>query len=296
MTTQDAPPAGRGKVPVWRTAIGSYGFVFGNLDRFLALGWLLLVITFAVNMASGVLADVGAGESRTLADWVTYIVLSAAGWAMYIVFAVRWHRFFLLDERESVFSDVLGARNWRFIGYTLLLTFAPIVSMLVFLLIGFGITVAGAESAAAVPTGAALEVVGFLFPLAAFILVIVLFIVMFRFYLVLPATAVDRPLALGEAWGKMRGNTWRFIGALLLVSIPFVILIRIVSAIFGLSQFTGTTSGAPEPTIGVLVATNAVGALFGFLWTAAGITVLSKFYHHIVGGESGEGGADINPA
>ena len=68
MTTEVPPPAGRGKVPVWRTAIGSYGFVFGNLDRFFALGWLLLVITFAVNMASGILVDVGAREAASVAD------------------------------------------------------------------------------------------------------------------------------------------------------------------------------------------------------------------------------------
>ncbi len=38
------------KVPVWRTAMGSYRFVFANLDRFLALGWLLLVIAAATQI------------------------------------------------------------------------------------------------------------------------------------------------------------------------------------------------------------------------------------------------------
>ena len=129
MMTEVPPPAGRGKVPVWRTAIRSYGFVFSNLGRFFALGWLLLVITFAVNMASGFLTEVGGEESRSLADWVSYLALSAASWAMYIVFAVRWHRFFLLNERESVFTHVLEMRNWRFLGYTVLLSFAPVVPM-----------------------------------------------------------------------------------------------------------------------------------------------------------------------
>ncbi len=31
-------------------------------------------------------------------------------------------------------------------------------------------------------------------------------------------------------------------------------------------------------------------AIYTFFFTAAGITVLSKFYRHIVGGETGEGG------
>ncbi len=287
MTIQDAPAAGRGKVPVWRTAIGSYGFVFTNLGRFFALGWLPLVIAFAASMASGFLTEVGGGESRSLADWVTYLALTAASWAMYAVFAVRWHRFYLLGERESVFTDVLGTRNWRFLGYTVLLTFAPIVPMLVIGLIGFVAVLSGAESQAA---GAVELAFILLFGLSGFAAFILLF-VMFRFYLVLPGTAVDRPLTLGEAWRNMRGNSWRFIGAFFLVAIPLIIAVLILATFSGISEFASMTGGAPEPTIGVLVVTNAVMAIIGFFTMAVGVTVLSKFYRHIVGGETGEGAA-----
>ena len=37
MTTDGQPPVTAGKVPVWRTAIESYGFVIANLGRLLAL-------------------------------------------------------------------------------------------------------------------------------------------------------------------------------------------------------------------------------------------------------------------
>ncbi|MCH8198102.1 MAG: hypothetical protein IH904_08465 [Proteobacteria bacterium] len=259
------------KAPVWRTAVDSFRFVFSNLDRFLALGWLPLVIAFAVNMVSDVRGEVGGGEDASVADWVAYVALSAAYWAMYAVFAVRWHRFYLLDERESVFSEFLAARNWRFLGYTLLLTFAPMVPMWVFVLIS-----------------------GFVSILPSIAASILLF-VMFRFSLVLPGTAVDRPLGLGEAWHKMLGHTWRFIGAFFLVAILYMILFWIVSAIFGQTLSGGITSGAPEPTIGTLFATNAAMEIFGFFATAAGITVLSKFYRHIVGGEIGEGGPAAGP-
>ena len=299
MTTQVPPPAGRGKVPVWRTAIGSYGFVFGNLSRFFALGWLLLVITFAVYMGSGVLVSVHTGEDVPVADWVTYVALSAASWAMYIVFAVRWHRFFLLDERESVFSDILAMRNWRFLGYTVLLSFAPMVPMMIFSLIGFGDFPPEAGPQAMEAIDWTLITINWtpiiLFGLYMLALPILVF-VLFRFFLVLPATAVDRPLGLGEAWRNMRGNTWRFIGCFFLVAIPSVILMWILLAIFGLSLYGGSMAGgAPEPTIGVRVATNAVMAIIGFFITAVGVTVLSTFYRHIVGGESGEGGAAAGP-
>ncbi|MCH8095629.1 MAG: hypothetical protein IID53_00945 [Proteobacteria bacterium] len=289
MTTEVPPPAGRGKVPVWRTAIGSYGFVFGNLDRFFALGWLLLVITFAVNMASGFLIEVGGGESRSLADWVTYIALSAASWAMYLVFAVRWHRFFLLGERESVFTDVLGTRNWRFLGYTVLLTFAPIVPMFVIGFVSFGVFVSVVETQGA---GAVELALILLFGLSGIAMFILLF-VMFRFYLVLPGTAVDRPLTLGEAWRNMRGNSWRFIGAFFFVSIPLIIAALILATFGGISEFASATGGASEPTIGVLVVTNALMAIIGFFVMAVGVTVLSKFYRHIVGMDAPGGGAHV---
>jgi hypothetical protein len=266
MSIGGQPPVTAGKVPVWQTAVESYRFVFANLDRFLALGWLPLLITFAAYMGSDVLDDVGGGEDASVADWVTHIALEAASLAVYAVFAVRWHRFFLHDDRESVFSEIFSARDWRFLGYTLLLFYSPFVPMLALLLIS--------------------EFVSGLFGIAGFVLLFV----MTRFCLVLPSTAVDRPLGLGEAWHKMLGHTWRFIRAFLLVLIPSVILAWIVPDIFDLYQSTGTTNGAPEPTIGVLVATNVVLAIVGFFATAAGITVLSKFYRHIVGGERGEGG------
>ena len=271
MTTQVPPPAGRGIIPVGRTAVDSFRFVFANLDRFFALGWLPLVIAFAASMTSGFLTEVDGGESRSLADWVAYVALSAAYWAMYAVFAVRWHRFYLLDERESVFSEFLAARNWRFLGYTLLLTFAPMVPMWVIVLIS-----------------------GFVSILPSIAASILLF-VMFRFSLVLPGTAVDRPLGLGEAWHKMLGHTWRFIGAFFLVAIPAMFLTWIVSAILGQSLSGGITSGEPESMADVSVVTNAAIAIIGFLWTAAGITVLSKFYRHIVGMDAPEGGAAAGP-
>ena len=287
MTTQVSPSAGRGKVPVWRTAIGSYGFVFANLDRFFALGWLLLLITFALSMASGFLFKIGVEESASVADWANYFTLTAISWAMHAVFAVRWHRFFLLDERESVFTDVLGARNWRFLGFMVLLSFVPMVPLMILALVGFGVS--------PLETGPqAIETINWmpiiLFGLYMLALPIIIFVLL-RFYLVLPAIAVDRPLTLGEAWRNMRGNTWRFIGAMVLVGIPFMIAVLFVATFLGFSEFASANGGASEPTIGVLMATNAVTAIIGFFLIAAAVTALSKFYRHIVGMEAPGGGA-----
>ena len=274
MTTEVPPPAGRGKVPVFDTAVDSFYFVFSNLGRFFALGWLLFVMSFVASMTSGFLTEMGAEESRSIS-------LFAMSWAMYAVFAVRWHRFFLLNERVS---DDLGARNWRFIRYTVFLLFA-LVAMLVIGLNGFGAFVSVVESQGAGAVELALILLFGLSGFAAF--------VMLRFSFVLPSTAVDRPLGLGEAWRNMRGNSWRFIGAIILVAVPSVILILIRLAIFGPSLCADMTGGAPPLTIGVVVATKAVGALIGFFVAAAAVTVLSKFYRHIVSMDAPGGGAHV---
>ncbi len=283
MTPEVTPPARKAKVPVWRTAIDSYRFVFANLDRFFALGWLPLLITFAAYMAIDSLARVGGGEKDLVGDWLTDIALEAVSLAVYAVFAVRWHRFFLLGEHESVFIGIFSPRDWRFLGYLVLLTFAPMVPMIV---MSFVLRINFAPEAGPQAMETFSWILVEIFTLGG----LILFFVMIRFSLVLPGTAVDRSLGLGEAWRKMLGHTWRFIGAFFLAAILYVIPLWIVSAIFGQSLSGGITSGAPEPTIGTLFATNAAMAIFGFLATAAGITVLSIFYRHIVGMDAPEGG------
>ncbi len=284
MSIGGQPPGTAGKVPFLDTAVESFYFVFSNLGRFFALGWLPLVIGVASSMASGFLTETGSGENRSGADWVIYIVLLAASIAMYIVFAVRWHRFFLLDERESVFGEILAARNWRFLGYTLLLTYAPFVPMLIEYFVG-------SETfwSWAVPGTGRMASMEILTLAGLYLFAVTLFTILLRFYLVLPATAVGRPLTLGDAWDIMRGNSWRLIGAAFLGPV-------MVTTIYGFMfrHLTQPVGGdGPQIAIDAIV----LDALADLLAIAVGITVLSKFYRHIVGGERGEGGAvTTNPA
>ena len=274
MSIGGQPLGAAGKVPFLDTPVDSFRFVYSNPGRFFAHSWLPLVIDIASSMTSGFLTETGSGETRSLADWVIYIVFLAASLAMYAVFAVRWHRFFLLDERESVFGEILAARNWRFLGYTLLLAFAPVVLEF---LIAFGAVLSGAGSLVAETIDMVISYIG----RYKFAWVIV-FVIFSRFFLVLPATAVDRPLTLGKAWHIMRGNSWRFIGATYLGAILVVVVSRMV-----LTQHLEPRAGAePQTAIDAIV----IYALVDFLAIAVGITVLSKFYRHIVGMEAPEGG------
>ncbi len=261
MKTQVPPPAGRGIIPVGRTAVESYRFVFANLDRFVALGWAPLVVIVATDAV--ILAVMGAGTevlNFSLAIYVETTLISLPGYAMYVLFAVRWHRFYLLDERHGVFTEVFAVRNWRFLGYVLLLSLAPDVPKLI-----FG------------PSGWAV--------------VMVLYFVFLRFSMVLPSTAVDRPLGLGEAWRKMRGYIVPYVAIFILIAIPA----GIVSGILAVFVFSGMSVGGPEVAFDRVVVHSGVTSIFTFFFTAAGITVLSKLYRHIIGIESGAGGTVVDP-
>ncbi len=253
MTTQTPPSAGRGIIPVGRTAIESYRFVFINLDRFLALGWAPLAVNVATQAV--ILAVMGAGTEAMEfgpARFVETTLISLPSYAMYVLFAVRWHRFYLLDERHGLFTEVLAVRNWRFLGYVLLLNLAPGVPKLI-----FG------------PSG---------WPV-----VMVLYFVFLRFSLVLPSAAVDRPLGLGAAGRIMRGYIVPYVAIVILIAIPAIIVAGILAAVV----FSGMFAGGHEVVFERAVVHSGVTVIFTFLFTAAGITVLSKFYRHIVVGVSG---------
>ncbi len=261
MTTQTPPSAGRGIIPVGRTAIESYRFVFINLDRFVALAWAPMAVIVATNAV--ILAVVGPGMEAmefNLARFVEITLISLPSSAMYVLFAVRWHRFYLLEERHGVFTEVFAVRNWRFLGYVLLLSLAP-------------------------------DVPKWIFGPSGWPVVIVLYFVFLRFSLVLPSAAVDRPLGLGEAWRKMRGYIVPYVAISILIAIPA----GIVSGIVAVVVFSGISVGGPEVVFERVMVHSGVTAIFTFFFTAAGITVLSKFYRHIVGGESGDGGAVAGP-
>ncbi len=261
MTTQVPPPAGRGIIPVGRTAIESYRFVFINLDRFVALAWAPMAVSVATHAV--ILAVLGAGTEAmefNPARLVETTLISLPSYAMYVLFAVRWHRFYLLEERHGVFTEVLAVRNWRFLGYVLLLSLAP-------------------------------DVPKWIFGPSGWPVVMVLYFVFLRFSMVLPSTAVDRPLGLGEAWRKMRGYIVPYVAISILIAIP----VGIVSVIVAVVVFSGMFAGGPEVVFERAVVHSGATAIFTFFFTAAGITVLSKFYRHIVGGETVEDGAAADP-
>ncbi len=307
MSTAGTPPGTAGKVPVWRTAIGSYGFVFSNLDRFAVLACVPVLIVFGTELAVHLIHS-------PLAGWM-FTLVSLAAWA---VFVVRWHRLVLLEDRGGAFRAVLALRNLRVFAYALfwflILMFAfPIyLGMAIYLLDLLPYPATTVDLPGTIPELTGRPLVGFEAWLVATIILapsIILAFLALRFTLVLPGAAVDRPMSIVDAWRELRGNSWRYIGAIIIgIVLPFIFVDLFVSLYWsGLTTATIGVVGTELPVElrtprevrtpinlknGVIVFSMTV---FDTLMLAVGITVLSKFYRHIVGEESGEGGAVVGP-
>ena len=71
-------------------------------------------------------------------------------------------------------------------------------------------------------------------------------------------------------------------------------MVLFIFQILGLPPYGGSmVDGALPLTLGLRVVKDAITSIIGFFVTAVGVTVLSKFYRHIIGGETGDEGASV---
>ena len=301
MSIGGQPPGTAGKLPVWRTAMESYGFVFGNLGRFVVLACVPVLIVFGTELAVHLIHS-------PLAGWM-FTLVSLAAWA---VFVVRWHRLVLLEDRGGAFRAVLALRNLRVFAYALfwflILMFAfPIyLGMAFYLLDLLPYPATTVDLPGTIPELTARPLVGSEAWLVATIILapsIILAFLALRFTLVLPSAAVDRPMSIVDAWHELSGNSWHYIGTIIIVMVlPSIIVGSLVSLYWsGLTTSTIHVLGTELP-VEVRTPINLKNGIFAFSMTvidallvAVGVTVLSTFYRHIIGGESGEGGAVVGP-
>ena len=98
-----------GKIPVWATVVESYRFVASHPRDCLRVGWLPLVILFALNL---LLDTYSAAPSVTkMAIYILVQTLIAA------VILVAWHRVVLLGagSRQPACTVGLGRREFRYL-------------------------------------------------------------------------------------------------------------------------------------------------------------------------------------
>jgi len=165
--------------------------------------------------------------------------------------AVAWHRFVLLDERPAGWLPRFnGPRMLAYFGYSLLLGLIAIpfliVGGLITAMLGFG--------------GIPLMALGGLVVLA------VALVVGYRLALILPASSIEKPLKLGQAWEVTSGASGTII-ALAVISAVAAVVIDLPALVF----------------IGPLSIIGVIWRLaVGWLELMVGISILTTLFGHFV--------------
>ena len=238
------PPAG-GKIDIIAEVQTAFTTVWQNVRLALDLAWLpfaMLVVAEIVALLLG-----GAG----MFGMMLAALVRGLGFVVFgTIFIVRWHRFVLLGETAT--GDLFPLGWGPFFIAAIKITLGVIVGMVILMLI------------AALPPH-------FLTGLVAAIGGIALAVGSSRLSLVFPAAAIERPIALRDAWDLAAGNFWRLFACLILCYLPFAIL-----------HFLLRGSGGASGAIGWLVF-QVIGLAVSFAGVAVVASLLSSLYRQLSG-------------
>jgi len=199
------------KLPVWRTIIAAYAFLFGNWREALRVGWLPVVAVIVVGLLRKYLPS-GEGWPK-----IAVGVYGFAIWAAYApivaMTVVPWHRHILLNERSrgGIFPVALTVREGR---YAIL----SVAIMAIVTGMGWAGWLLQQYFALYSSFGTVFEATGAVLSTSA---VVVSFYVSAVLSLALPAAAVDRGSSLKSALKLGYRNGWRFVLICVDVSVPY---------------------------------------------------------------------------
>jgi hypothetical protein len=183
------------------------------------------------------------------------LVFAAASLLAGAIFAVRWLRLVLLDERVG---DSLVPPGWTpfvvaaiKLGALLLLGWVILVFLAVMPPLFLTLVLSAAGIVAMVLAAA-------------------------RVSLIFPAAAVERPLSFAASWALLRGNYWRFFLCLVLCHLPFVVVGMVIASL--------TVGG------GWLLAIIGQAIHLAVMFAGAAITLalLAQVYRELIGELAGE--------
>ena len=239
----------------------SINLVFQNLDMvFRVCGtWIAiqLLLSFIIILTVGTIDQttdpetLPPGAALLLLLNVIVAVLASAS------IAVAWHRFAILGERTPALYMRFGALEGRFLWKMVLLLLIAVAAMLPVMLLAMVLS-------AVLP------------PVIAIILVVcaMLFLVLphlIRLNLVLPATALERPIGFLEAHRLAEGLGWRMLWAVIVLSLPF--------SLAGLAiEYVLSLTGLGLPLVLVQVKVMILNVLLQILVTVLGLSVITAGY------------------
>jgi hypothetical protein len=305
------------KIPFERTIAGAYRFVFTNFFSILGIGWFPYLLLSGI--VGGLIYYLAPSFMQTIqllqvqkpdpadAMRLGIAVLGAEG----IIVPV----FLLISAMVTVgvmrkalgqhpgpvfFFFSLGGQVWRLIGsYLLILVLAWGAAIVAGGLIGLGyFLLSKVAPAAAAPITVLLGIAAFLYWIYAFV----------RVYFFVPAVVVaENHVGIRRSWHLGRGNFWRIIGIMLIMTIPIGIAAQTIEGPilqFGLGGSVQAQLG-PHPSPEDL--RNLVSLLFAAVKKVGPILLLIQLVHLVLlsglmGGAVANaynlvtGGPDIAPA
>lgn len=234
----------------WRTALKITGVLYLIYAvPSLLLGLLFPPPTHADQVSAAALSAAPAGFLSMILAIVAFVWI-----------AVAWHRYVLLDEVPAgQFPAFNSSRLLSYAAYSLLIGIIAIVIMFV---------VSAIIGIVAVPL---LGIVGGIITGVAGVAAAL--IVGYRLGPILPASAIEKPLTMGQAWAATNGAN------------AAIIILAIISAI---------ASFVIDIPAMILILAGPVGGFLGLLWTLAtgwikmlvGVSILTTLYGHYVEGRA----------
>ena len=272
------------RVPVFKTVLGAYAFVWLARRDFVSLAIPLVVVLAIVWALYGWLWPPlfpttpeeleAAMANRRGGSVLGSIAVYLVNWAVYVVFAVAWHRRYLVPAEATT---VGAALRWRR-RQTLFLLLFILVILIAGLIFVVGMIVAAVLGTILVTDESQLIRLAPIYVFPVVIAALLALPVYGRLTMWFPSTAVDHRMSLRQCWAFSRGNGWRLGGIVLLAAIPLVIPVALIS-LFSLGiVFRSGLGGSLTMQFILALVRNGIG----FIGTAAGVSALSIAYRELM--------------
>lgn len=284
------------RLPLFETIGEGYRFLWGARGDWLnyALGPILLVSLVPTLAGYFAVERMGPDGERMMGPHMAgpFVLLALLAVlviiAVYIVFAVAWHRRYLLGPERTSPREMIAwsRRHWVFLGRGILyalLSFAVFIAVSFLLSIPSGIIfgIAGTGHTGEMPLAGVLG--GMIASLAMLMIVAVLLI---GPLLAFPAAAVeDYDFRLSTGWKVARGNRLRMFAVLFLGAgvVPLLVQLAVDFLLAGanLAAFPVSATDAGGTSLTLAFVTSLISQAVYFLGVAVGISLLSIMYRRI---------------
>ena len=250
------------KIEFWQTLGSAFRFVWLERRDLAALATLPIVV-LAIATAFTQSQDPTGGEIASMNAGLLFFqfVLSSA---LYTMFAVAWHRKYLVPDETLTVGAALtwGRRQFRFLGW--LVAFSAVMS------VPSPYLISADDPSTAFP-GA---------PVLVFFAMIASIAVLPAYGRVLPmfpSVAVDETLRLTDCWALTKRNGWRLLWLSVLPFVPLVVLQLALVAIISATAAAIELDGA----LSVMLLTALVGQSISYAGIAVAVSALSMAYYEL---------------